>query len=235
MTATWLPPATLFPRRRCHRDPPPAAATAILGHTSKHGHFPLDTRTFPEDGWGGTQRSGLREGIPALVTQPQAQGSSSPSHPSLPESWDISWETQPSGSRHKERDFSLLLAWALGTEHLSMRASRKFGWQTSKEGKYICPNTKEEALDGSREGTARDARLAGDSSVPGPSGHPCSWQPGAPYSTTLFCLDGLEADASTSLPPVLRPQTPHPCFSAFLGLLPPAAIVVQLPPRDPPH
>lgn len=137
----------------------------------------------------------------ALVTWPQAQGSSSPSHPSLPESWDIPWKTQPSGSRHKEGDFSLLLAWALGTEHLSMRASRKFGWQTSKEGKYICPNTKEEALDGSREGTARDARLAGDSSVPGPSGHPCSWQPGAPYSTTLFCLDGLEADASTSLPP----------------------------------
>lgn len=171
----------------------------------------------------------------ALVTWPQAQGSSSPSHPSLPESWDIPWKTQPSGSRHKEGDFSLLLAWALGTEHLSMRASRKFGWQTSKEGKYICPNTKEEALDGSREGTARDARLAGDSSVLGPSGHPCSWQPGAPYSTTLFCLDGLEADASTSLPPVLWPQTPHPCPSAFLGLLPPAAIVVQLPPRDPPH
>lgn len=103
--------------------PPPAAATAILGHASKHGHFPLDTRASPEGGWGGSQRSGLRE------------STSSPSHSSLPVSWDIPWETQPSRSRHKEGDFSLFLAWALGTEHLTMRTSRKFRWQTSKEGK----------------------------------------------------------------------------------------------------
>lgn len=76
----------------------------------------------------------------------------------------------------------------------------------------------------------RDARLAGDSSVPGLSGNPCSWQPGAPYSTT-FLLAWLGGRCQ-HLP---SPQTPHPHPSASLGLLPPSAIVVQLPQRDLPH
>ena len=53
-------------------------------------------------------------------------------------------------------------------------------------------------------------------------GTPGSWQPVARCSTTFFCLDGLEADASISLPPMLRPQPQHPRPSASPGLLAPS-------------
>lgn len=138
-------------------------------------------------------------GCSALVARPQAQDSSSPSHPSLPVSWDIPRETQPSRSRREEGDFGLFLAWALGTEHLTMRASRKCAWQTSKGGKIHLLQPRD-----------RDTRWEqrGQAGVLGPPGNPCSWQPRAPAA--LFCLDGSGAAASTSLPPCCGPRAQIP-------------------------
>lgn len=131
-TAPWLPLATLFPRRRCHPDPHPLqpwlfwATLPNMGTSHWTPRLPLRMAGEAPKG----VASG--RGQPALATRPQAQGTSSPSHPSLPVCWDIPWETQLSRSRHKEGDFNLFLAW---TEHLTMRTSREFGWQTFKEGK----------------------------------------------------------------------------------------------------
>lgn len=61
----------------------------------------------------------------------------------------------------------------------------------------------------------RDARLAGNSSVPGLSGNPCSWQPGAPYNTT-FLLAWLGGRCSTSLHPRLHIPIPLPPWGCSL-------------------
>lgn len=108
------------PQEEMPPGPLPAAATAILGHTSKHGHFPLGTRASPEGGWGGTQRSGLREGTGRGHSS--GDSATSPGQQFSITSISSCELGHPLGepalrSRHKEGDFSLFLAWELGAEH----------------------------------------------------------------------------------------------------------------------
>lgn len=75
-------------------------------------------------------------GYSALVTRLQAQGSSSPSHPSFPESWDIPWETQPSRSRHKEGDFSFFLCLGIRNQAFNNDSNQEI-WVANLQGRKM--------------------------------------------------------------------------------------------------
>lgn len=150
-----------LPRRTCCYDPHPLQPPLFWATLPNMG----TSRWTPRRPLGTTRSREAPKGVTSGRDSATSPGqrlpitSVSPCEPECPQE-DLTFRTW-----YKKGHFSLFPAQALRTEHLTVEASRKFGCQTSKKGKYLHSNPDDETFDGSREGAAGDARLAGDSNV----------------------------------------------------------------------